>query len=289
MSLIGLGVPNTIEINELFTAFKIRFDENYSFAGETHDFWELVFVLDGDLGVWAGNKILSLTKGDAILHEPLEFHRLWSEHRTSPTVFVITFSAARMPKIKKRVFEIPQNESERLSALYSSLECAFARDGINIIDIHRNKMTDAEIFVNDLENLLLKMIREYQKVTLDDENNRSKSAISYTDIVRFLETNLEKNLSVDDIAHGCGMSASNLKKTFSKYSGLGIMKYFTMLKVRRAEEYLKNGIAVGEAAAMLGFCDQNYFSTVFKRINGLSPSEYCQNYKRKCENTVASR
>ena len=46
------------------------------------------------------------------------------------------------------------------------------------------------------------------------------------------------------------------------------------MKMRKAAELLRAGARVGEAAAALGFSDQNYFSTVFHRIMGVPPGKY---------------
>ena len=70
------------------------------------------------------------------------------------------------------------------------------------------------------------------------------------------------------------MSVSNLKKVFFRYSGLGVSRYFTELKVRHAVMMLNDGKSVKETSYALGFGDQNYFSTVFKRIMGKSPMQY---------------
>lgn len=274
MQHIGFCVPQTIEIDKLFTSFEETFDKNYSFEGETHDFWELVFVLDGDLGVCAGSRVLSLTRGDAILHEPLEFHRLWSEHQTTPRVFIVSFSTRIMPYCGERVFSIPTQELEYVNSMYELCAATYKFEGFAVRGVRAGHELGAGLFVKELEGYIVKMLSCYCKTTLELEQNRSKSALAYIDIVHFLESNMEKSLSIDEIAQGCNMSRSNLKKTFSKYSGVGIMKYLTMLKVRRAEEYLRQGLAVKDISSRLGFCDANYFSTVFKKCNGRTPSEY---------------
>ena len=64
----------------------------------------------------------------------------------------------------------------------------------------------------------------------------------------------------------------NLQKSFSYYAGVGVMEYFNRQKMRRAAELMAEGYSVREAALAVGFSDQNYFSTVFKRITGHSPS-----------------
>ena len=62
----------------------------------------------------------------------------------------------------------------------------------------------------------------------------------YRAIVTLLESSIDKNLSVSEIAEICNMSEINLKKTFSKYSGLGVIKYFNQMKVTAGIEMIKN-------------------------------------------------
>ena len=70
------------------------------------------------------------------------------------------------------------------------------------------------------------------------------------------------------------MSEVNLKKTFSKYLNIGVINYYNNLKINSAMTMLKDGMTVRETAEALGFANQNYFSTVFKRITGRTPSNY---------------
>ena len=279
MEYVECKIPKSISLSGLYTAFKTRFEENYSFDGETHSFWEMVVVLDGEIGVCAGNKILSLSKGDAFLHEPMEFHRIWSEHQTCPTVIIFTFGSEVMPEIGKRIFALSEDVLNGLEAMFDEIPEIFDYSGFIISTIKDGCTDKSALFLKKLEVFLLEAITKHQKKAYESEMNRSKSALSYTNIVRFLETNISRNLGIDEIAAGCNMSRSNLKKTFTKYAGLGIMKYFCMLKLRQSENYLRSGLSVSEIATKLGFCDQNYFSTVFKKHYGCTPSEYVIQYK----------
>ena len=92
--------------------------------------------------------------------------------------------------------------------------------------------------------------------------------------VRVLEKNIDKSLTVSELAALCRMSEINLKKLFSRYAGVGVIAYFNRLKMTRAVAMLKSGMSAKETAAALGFANQNYFSTVFKRIHGVPPSFY---------------
>jgi AraC-like DNA-binding protein len=103
---------------------------------------------------------------------------------------------------------------------------------------------------------------------------QSSGALRYAEIVSVLHKHLDEQLSASDIAKLCSMSLSNLKKIFTKYAGMGVSRYFTEMKMRIAAEMLRNGERVGEVALALGYSDQNYFSTVFRRIMGEPPGKY---------------
>ena len=102
----------------------------------------------------------------------------------------------------------------------------------------------------------------------------SSAAMRYSEIVNVLQEHLHESLSAEEIAKLCNMSLSNLKKIFTKYAGMGVSRYFAEMKMRHAVTLLKEGKRVGEVAAALGFADQNYFSTAFRRVMGVPPGQY---------------
>ena len=56
----GCAVSKNINVTSLYSAFEADFKDGYSSVGEAHDFWELVFVKSGSVGVLAGDRILEL-------------------------------------------------------------------------------------------------------------------------------------------------------------------------------------------------------------------------------------
>ena len=119
--------------------------------------------------------------------------------------------------------------------------------------------------------LLLKII--YADDTASNKIT-SQSVSSYARIISILDKNISKRLTLEEIASLCNMSVSSLKKNFSKYSQTGIIKYFNLMKINHAKALLMAGKSVKETANMLGFEDQNYFSTMFKRLTNQSPGTY---------------
>ena len=263
----AVELDNVLAIEKIYTAFGKKYDSSYYFEGEAHDFWEIVIVVDGEIGVTAGSDLFMLKKGQAIIHEPMEFHRLWSEGSTSPELVIFSFAAKNVPEYSAKIFEIA--DIARPKKILEEMQNSFDGGEYKLTGISDN--IRSQIAIKKLEMFLIETIS--QKLA-EAVNVKSRAAENYATIVTLLENNLDKNFSVADIAKMCNMSEINLKKTFSKYSGIGVIKYFNRLKVTAATEMIKNGMSVAETAAALGFANQNYFSTVFRRVAGNPPSFY---------------
>ncbi|MBO7218267.1 MAG: helix-turn-helix transcriptional regulator, partial [Clostridia bacterium] len=100
----------------------------------------------------------------------------------------------------------------------------------------------------------------------------------YEYIVRVMNEHCDEALTAQDIARLCNFSLSNLKKIFHMYSDIGIMKYFTSIKIRRALHLLFEGLTIQQVSDNLGFSSINYFHAVFKKETGLTPRQYLQKH-----------
>ena len=268
----GCVVDKCIRLTSVFTIFEAIYQEDYYFGGETHDFWEFVCVLDGVLGVTAGEDVFLLERGQAVLHKPMEFHRLWAERKTRPHIAVISFAADVMPDMKERRFALKEEKLDTLSKLMQARDDIFeVEQGLLIHKIKAGAEIEAHRYVAQFEMLLLKALQENTSTVLPYV---SSGAENYRKIVQILEEHLEERLTLRKVAELCQMSEAAVKKTFSRYAGIGLMTYFNQIKIRRAIRLLEEGKSVSQTAQMLGFADQNYFSTVFKRVTGSAPTKY---------------
>lgn len=262
-------VSCTFHLLRLYTAFTQEIDSTYYYAGQRHDFWELVVALDGEIGVTAGEQTGILKKGQAILHTPMEFHRVWYAGTGPSHILIITFAAEYIPQLSTRQFFIPDLNSPR--KLVEHIRTAYQvdqSDGITILGKCQPELT-CQILVKQVELFLLEL---FQSTSQNLLATQSRSTENYAKIVRCLESHVCENLSVDDIARLCNMSTANAKLVFAQYAGTGIHSYFNHLKIERAIPLLRGGMSVQETATTLGFSSPNYFSTMFKRITGLTPT-----------------
>ena len=265
-----LSLPHTLKVREMVSAYHVFREPGYKFEGEYHNFWEIVCVLDGSAGVAADGQICPLEKGQIIFHRPMEFHRIWTEGNKAVELAIMSFTADGMEYFEKKIMKLSSGKMEEMGQLIEQIPLAFSFDGSGITGLSDHPL-EQQIFCNALELFFLKIMRDSN---VSRRQDHSPSAKNYNRIVRVLNEYVEKNLSLNELSHLCDMSVSNLKKTFHKYTGIGIMKYFTGLKMKHAIRLLEQGLTIAEVSRALSYADQNYFSVVFKREIGYPPSVY---------------
>lgn len=258
-------------IDKLFSLFSYRYQKGYYFEGEEHDFWEVVCVLDGEIGVSVDDKIYSVSKNQVVFHKPMQFHRLWAEKGTEPELFVVSFSVKGEMPVGGVIYNLPEGGKENISDILETGAAIFEFDDIFAINVKENSEAKKHIFVNKLENLLISV---YDVDNLSDNVVKSRKAEYFENAISLLKANTDKKLSVGYIAQSLKMSESNLKKIFKDFTGTGVIDYFIKIKISKAKQMLLSGLSSKECAKVLGFDEQNYFSTVFKKETGLSPKNW---------------
>ena len=112
-------------------------------------------------------------------------------------------------------------------------------------------------------------------------SERRKSSFDYAHrAAAFLQQNYSASVGVEQAAEHLGISRSHLYRAFQAEFGCSPSAYLTNYRVQRAKQLLKHsGLAVGVVAASVGFEDPLYFSRVFRRETGISPTEYRERQK----------
>lgn len=91
----------------------------------------------------------------------------------------------------------------------------------------------------------------------------------------YVEEHYYENLMLADVAQKAGISAGYLSTLFQKELAKGFVDYLNEVRIEHACTYLQqNFLKTYEVAYRVGFKDEKYFSKVFKKIKGQSPSEY---------------
>lgn len=104
---------------------------------------------------------------------------------------------------------------------------------------------------------------------------QSENISFVTKVLHFMNENVEKRLTVHDMASYVGLSESQFYRLFYEQTKYAPMAYFMHIKAKHACDLLENTrLRVHQVAMKLGFDDPYYFSRYFKKIIGMSPVEY---------------
>jgi AraC-like DNA-binding protein len=94
-------------------------------------------------------------------------------------------------------------------------------------------------------------------------------------VIHYMQENLEKNLSLNQLAAYFKYSPSHFSMLFLKETGASPINYFIRLKIQKACQYVAlTNLKLSEIATRLGFEEPAYFTRIFTKIMGVSPSAY---------------
>lgn len=100
--------------------------------------------------------------------------------------------------------------------------------------------------------------------------------------VWFLQKNYRENIQMADIAAYCHCSVSTLSHLFKKQMGESVPAYLQNLRLKNARQLLKETtLTISQISDTLGFCNPNYFCTLFRRETGCSPSAWRQSVEQE--------
>ena len=268
-------VREKIHITEMYSLFEAEYESGFSFAGESHDFWECVYVISGSLRVSSNRRIYEMTAGNLIFHKPLEIHKfdVTSTSTTSLLIFSFSMKSDISDFFKNKMFLLDSTQKSYINDFTDYLRrenSEINSHNKNYISLFEQSDSYSQMVVSYIYRIFLSLCERNIASVISE----SPDAAVFSQAVKFMNGHLEEELSVNDIACYCSVSISLLKRTFLKYSGMGVHKYFLKMKINTAASLLENGNSVSETAEMLGFSSQLYFSYVFKRKTGISPSVY---------------
>lgn len=289
MNITPAVLKQNIVIDELYSVHYFEFSKNYYFAGESHPFWEFVYVDKGEVGVVRDSETVQLSKGQIVFHKPDEFHTIKGNGKVAPNILIVTFNCKGdyIRYFENKILNINDDERKLLAKIISESEKAFSSpmDDPMANQLVRNEAADplCEQFIKlSLEWLLLSLIRrgeseQVRQTSFIKEN--SQNAI-FDKVVKYMEANIDKQLQLSEICHDNLVGRSYIQKLFREKTGGGVIDYFNKMKINAAKKLIREYSGnFTEISMMLGYNSIHYFSRQFKIITGMTLSEYASSVK----------
>ncbi|MBQ9859833.1 MAG: helix-turn-helix transcriptional regulator [Clostridia bacterium] len=261
----AIRVENDFSILAFNTVLDYRWDAEFVFLGEQHDFWEIVYVLSGEVECAEDERVYQLRAGEMLLHAPMEFHKIRSAANTEPHLYVLTFAArgALPDSLKDGIFCLSDTDRERYEAFFKELHSLYV-DGQTGEDPKR-------YCAFELASFLFRLALKGKPAS---NYSHELTAKEYRRAVNAMQQGLYDNLTLAQIAATCHISISYLKVLFARYAGISPKAYYSKMRYNEALNLLKKGLSAAEVAARMNFSSPNYFSVFMKRYAGLPPAKF---------------
>lgn len=93
--------------------------------------------------------------------------------------------------------------------------------------------------------------------------------------VRYMDENFSRDITLEELARLCGVSLQHFCRVFRRQFGMRPMEYLAQRRIAEAKRLLSStGYSVSDISRMTGYSTPTYFGTVFRRYEGMSPSEW---------------
>lgn len=264
-NMTGKVITNDFAIEQFLLSVNRVLSKDHDYEGESHDFWEIVYVDDGELEVTEDGNVYNLGEGDIIFHAPMEFHRLRSYGGTAPNVTNLSFGAMGEypPELLSGVFHL--DESGRKEFLQIS----------RCVREWMESQEEGSFYGKEIASRLISFMFRLSRTYLPQPKKISAERVhTYKRLVEIMNEEVYSNISISELAERMFMSVSYVKVLFSRYAGVSPKAYYTNLRLNEAKKLLAEGKNVYEIAERMNFSTPGYFSVFFKKHTGMTPKYY---------------
>jgi len=240
-----------------------------SFPRHSHDYFTIGVMLEGRGTMWYRGAEHMSVPGDVVVIPAGEIHT----GDVGPDTYVLSYLALHAPA------ELISAASDRVLATRIPFETPVLRDPMIAAGLRRLGATVASRDVGANDDLLAGIIRSLLERSMASRG-RLESGHGTPGFVRAAKDILEScysdstQTSLGALARTTGVTPFHLVREFTACTGLSPHRYLVQTRVRRAREFLAQGMPVSIAAASTGFADQSHLTTQFKRYVGMTPAAY---------------
>ena len=268
-------------LNDNFKIFHIRDKKDIKFEYHHHDFSKIVILIDGDLTYYIEGKAYILKPWDILFVNKNEIHKPVVNPNKYYERIVIWLNPDFMAKDAQgnnnllKCFEVAIKNNYNLLRL-----------NMKSIDIIKNLIQDIQNCNNSnefgseilKESLFVQLMVLMNRLFLNSDKNRDIEDIQYDKtiegVLNYINSNLENDLSIDTIASEFFISKYYLMRKFKNQIGSSIHNYVVQKRLILARSLISDGLSMSSVCSRCGFNDYSSFVRAFKKVYGVSPSNY---------------
>lgn len=236
--------------------------------------YEIVYITSGNPNFFVQEKNYYLSGGDVFITKPDQIH---STNSVPVTLSEMYWIQIEINPDSSFLF-LSQDAIITLQNKLSSLTCPkITTDGDWVKMLFSKSFQAASSgenpqLISQYLSLLLYMILDFSEKTTFKLTPDIGKAVNY------ILDHIEEPLSFDDLAKISALSVSQFKQKFKKQMGIAPRQFINLQKIEYSKDLLQEGYSIRQISEMLNFVSNSYFTTVFKKFNSCTPSEYLRHY-----------
>lgn len=290
-------LDSSIIIESLKTVHYFKFSPDYNYSGESHDFWEFIYIDFGILNVRIENDIYTLEKGDLVLVSPDAFHNVWGNYQHPSDIAVISFRSpsSRLSGLSHKIIKTSQRQQFLISQFLREARLTFATELEKpaILKLEKREHLPfgcEQCLKNYLELLIIDLVRKdtkspfgsaaFSPAPYGSAHSSSiklhKERTMIRQIQDYFENHLgDSSLTLQQVCRENCVSSALLQQIFRRNLGTGVIEYYNNLRIERAMHLIQIGkYNMTEISDILGYNSLHYFSKCFKKAVGIPPTAY---------------
>lgn len=231
--------------------------------------YQLLYIVSGKAYFTfydSGQKEVEIPAGNMVLYRPEESQEYCYYAKDNPEVCWIHFSGSRADEILDKIgFSHSHTLFCGISFQYPEL---FRRI---ILELQLKRPCFEELLCVYLGQLFTEIHRSQLELTAEKYRNQKEMEAT----VHFFNEFFTQTISIEQYAKEHHMSISWFIRSFKHYMGMTPIQYITSIRINKAKELLKNtNCSIQEISGLVGYENPLYFSRIFRKQTGNSPSQY---------------
>jgi AraC-like DNA-binding protein len=240
---------------------------------QSHDFYEVYFLLSGTREAFIENKLFVLSKNSIFIIPPYHIHKTEGSAYSRINLY---FSKQLLTDTEVGILnKLSQNYAYSLTQKQMDFISAILNEGAT------TNITDNKLRSNYLTSCLKITLAYLSTQTLSPlKNGSSTTNSSYTSdtilrIVGYINENYKTSITLDSLSKQFFISKNTLCKRFKQAMNCSVGEYIVYVRLNKAQMYLSSTAKnMEDIAELCGFPSANYFSLIFKKHFGISPKNY---------------
>lgn len=257
-----------------------------------HDFFEIYFLLAGDVTYLIESKIVHVMPGDLLLISPKELHQVCIQPEMSVYErYVLWVDPATIRRLSAQSTDLLAGLDPNRPGYGNQLRLSREdRSRIQhlMAELHRESTSDgygAEMLRDCLLTQLLVTINRlvFQQGTYIEESTQTSRAV--TQVMNYVNLHYSEPLSLDMLAEKFYVSKYHLSHEFNRQVGTSVYRYIQKKRLLMARQLMAQGKKPNEVYSCCGFGDYAGFYRAFKSEYQIGPREFAQSARLKNQET----